>query len=147
MPTATAGFTAVLVDTSLWVHQLRKGGDRAKRDQVNALLRSGLAAWCPPVRLELWRGVGNEAERKTLRQYEALLPDYEITPPVWERAIQLADRGRAAGVTVPLADLLVFACATLHGLELAHDDSHFERLSQLEPGPARYPGSRSEESL
>src|SRR3990172_1110119 len=62
-----------LVDSSLWVHQLRKSGDPAKRDRVNALLESGEAAWCPPVRFELWRGVTNDAERKTLRRYEGLL--------------------------------------------------------------------------
>ena len=84
---------AVLVDSSLWVHQLRKSGDPAKRDRVNALLESGEAAWCPAVRLELWRGVTNDAERKTLRRYEALLPDYEISAEVWDRAIRLADRG------------------------------------------------------
>ena len=33
----------------------------AKRDRVNALLASGKAAWCPAVRLELWRGVTNDA--------------------------------------------------------------------------------------
>ena len=52
----------VLVDSSLWVHQLRKSGDPTKRDRVNALLDSGEAAWCPAVRLELWRGVTNDAE-------------------------------------------------------------------------------------
>lgn len=121
----------VLVDSSLWVHQLRKSGDPAKRDRVNALLTSGEAAWCPAVRLELWRGVTNDAERKTLRRYETLLPDYEISVEVWNRSIQLADRARASGVTVPLADLLTFACATIHGLEFAHDDSHFDELTKL----------------
>jgi predicted nucleic acid-binding protein len=123
---------AVLVDSSLWVHQLRKSGDPAKRERVNMLLQSGLATWCQPVRLELWRGVTNDVERKTLRHYEALLPDYEISSAVWERAVRLADRGRAAGVTVPLADLLIFACATEHGIHLAHDDSHFTQLEGLE---------------
>ena len=122
----------VLVDSSLWVHQLRKSGDPGKRDRVNALLESGEAAWCPAVRLELWRGVTNDAERKTLRRYEALLPDYEISAEVWKRSIQLADRGRAAGVTVPLSDLLIFACAEIHGLEVAHDDTHFDELATLE---------------
>ena len=122
----------VLVDSSLWVHQLRKSGDPAKRNRVNALLASGEAAWCPAVRLELWRGVTNDAERKTLRRYGSLLPDYEISPEVWTRSIQLADRARSSGVTVPLADLLIFACATIHGLELAHDDSHFDELTTLE---------------
>jgi len=123
---------AVLVDSSLWVHQLRKSGEPAKRDRVNALLESGAAAWCPPVRLELWRGVTNDAERKTLRRYEALLRDYEVTPEVWERAIRLADRGRASGITIPLADLLIFACAKIHGLDLAHDDAHFDELAKLD---------------
>jgi predicted nucleic acid-binding protein len=123
---------AVLVDSSLWVHQLRKSGDPAKRDRVNALLVNGEGAWCPVVRLELWRGVTNDAERKVLRRYEALLPDYEITTEVWERAIRLADRGRDAGVTTPLADLVIFACARVHGLELAHDDGHFDELARLD---------------
>jgi predicted nucleic acid-binding protein len=122
----------VLVDSSLWVHQLRKGGDLAKRQRVVALLQSGVAAWCPPVRLELWRGVTNDAERKTLRHYEATLPDYPILPAVWDRAVRLADRGRATGLTVPLADVLIFVCAKEHGLELAHDDVHFEQLTRLE---------------
>ncbi|MGH9386593.1 MAG: PIN domain-containing protein [Vicinamibacterales bacterium] len=121
----------VLVDSSLWVQQLRKSGDPAKRDRVNALLEAGEAAWCAPVRLELWRGVTNDAERKTLRRYEALLPDYEITVDTWERAIRLADRGRAAGVTAPLADLLIFACAALNDLEIAHDDEHLAALAKI----------------
>jgi predicted nucleic acid-binding protein len=122
----------VLVDSSLWVHQLRRSGDPAKRARVNALLESGEAAWCPPVRLELWRGVTSDAERKTLRRYEDLLPEYDITAEVWNRSIQLADRGRASGVTVPLADLLIFACARIHGLDVVHDDTHFDDLAKLE---------------
>ena len=123
---------AVLVDSSLWVHQLRRGGNPAKRSRVNVLLEQGEAAWCPVVRLELWRGVNNDAERKTLRRYESVLPDYEISADVWERAIQLADRGRAAGVTTPLADLLIYACARVHGLEVAHDDPHFDELAKID---------------
>jgi predicted nucleic acid-binding protein len=100
---------------------------------VNALLEAGEAAWCAPIRLELWRGVTNDSERNTLRRYEALLPDYEITAKTWTRAIQVAERGRAAGVTAPLADLLIFACAKLNDLEIAHDDAHFDALAKLEP--------------
>lgn len=122
----------VLVDSSMWVHQLRRAGDVTKRDRINALLEAGEAAWCPVVRLELWRGVTNDAERKTLRRYEALLPDYEITMETWDRAIRLADRGRAAGVRTPLADLLIFACAKLNDLEIAHDDEHFDALAKLD---------------
>jgi predicted nucleic acid-binding protein len=122
----------VLVDSSLWVHQLRRSGDAAKRGRVNALLESGDAAWCPAVRLELWRGVTNDAERRTLRRYESLVPDYEITADVWDRSMRLADRARGSGITVPLADLLIFACARAHGLMLAHDDAHFDALRSID---------------
>jgi predicted nucleic acid-binding protein len=122
----------VLVDSSMWVHQLRRSGDPARRGRVNALLEAGEAAWCPVVRLELWRGVTSDAERKTLRRYEALLPAYDITAETWELAIRLADRGRASGVTAPLADLLIFACAELNDLEIAHDDEHFDALAKLD---------------
>lgn len=121
----------VLVDSSLWVHQLRRSGNPALRDQVNSLLMAGRACWCPVVRLELWRGVTSDAERKALRAYESRLPDLPMTDDVWEAAIRLAERGRAAGVTVPLADLLIFACARTHGVELAHDDAHFDHLKSL----------------
>jgi predicted nucleic acid-binding protein len=128
---------AVLVDSSLWVHQFRKSGDPDKRARVEALLQAGMACWCPPVRLELWRGVTTDADRRALRRYEALLPNYDITTDVWERAIRLADHGRSAGVTVPMADLLVFACGKVHDLVIAHDDSHFDLLDRIgEPGEA-----------
>ena len=48
--------TALLVDTSAWIHFLRPEGDVAVRARVDAALRSGTARWCPVVRLELWNG-------------------------------------------------------------------------------------------
>jgi predicted nucleic acid-binding protein len=78
------------------------------------------------------RGVTSDVERKTLRRYETLLRDCAITPEVCDRAIRLADRGRASGVTLPLADLLIWACARVHGLDVAHDDAHFETLAALD---------------
>jgi predicted nucleic acid-binding protein len=35
-------------------------------------------------------------------------------------------------VTVPLADLIIFSCARIHGLAVAHDDTHFDQLAKLE---------------
>ena len=35
-------------------------------------------------------------------------------------------------ITVPLADLLVFACAKVHGVDVAQDDAHFDKLEKLE---------------
>ena len=80
--------------------------------------------WCPRASGSRQRAAGERRSR--------LVPDYEISADVGERVIRLGDRGRASGVSVPLSDLLVFACAKIHGLGIAHDDGHFDELAKLE---------------
>jgi len=124
-------FSVKIVDSSLWVHQLRRNGDPDRRARVETLLINGDAAWCAPVRLELWRGVRNLQERKTLRAYEATLPDFEVTRDAWRLATLTADRGRAAGLSFPFPDLLIFGCALFHGLEVEAADVHYEQMRSL----------------
>lgn len=119
-----------LVDTSLWIHQMRRTGDATLRKRVNDLLIAGEAAWCPLVRLELWAGVGNDRERNMLRQYEEIIPGYPIDNEVWQQACELATRCRRAGKTVPATDLLIAACARRHKADLEHADRHFDIIAK-----------------
>jgi hypothetical protein len=121
----------VLVDTSSWIHFLRRDGDRAVRERVDGLLRGGTAGWCPLVRLELWNGAGGERERKVLREFERRLPELAMTTEVWTEAFDLARRCRAAGVTVPATDLLIAACARHHGAALEQSDGDFEEIARV----------------
>lgn len=120
-----------LVDSSSWVHCLRRGGDPHVVNRVRQLLERGEAAWCPAVRLELWNGVGNENDRRALRDFEHTLPELAITDEVWAEACALASRCRKAGQTAPAIDVLIAACARHHGVEVDHADSHFEFLMTL----------------
>jgi len=114
-----------LVDTSSWVHLLRRSGDRVVAERVSGLLAEGEASWCEMVRLELWNGVGSELDRNNLRSLEQALPLLPITDEVWQLSCTLADKCRKNGKTVPAQDLLIAACARHYGLELEHDDSHY----------------------
>jgi predicted nucleic acid-binding protein len=120
-----------LVDTSAWIHQMRPKGDPAVRARVEALLQACQAAWCAMIRLEIWAGVGNDKERRTLREYAAVLPELPIDADVWQTAYELASRGRRAGNTIPVSDILIFACAQQHGVEVEHADAHFDLLERL----------------
>lgn len=131
--------TALLVDTSAWIHFLRPEGDVAVRARVDAALRSGTARWCPVVRLELWNGAGGERERKALRQFERLVPELAIDAEVWGEACELARRCRAAGVTVAATDVLIAACARHHGARLEHADSDFDAIGSAVPPSERGP--------
>ena len=120
-----------LIDTSAWIHQMREKGDPAVRARVETLLRAGEAAWCDMVRLEIWSGVGNERERRALREYEAVVPTLPTDAGVWRAACDLASRARRAGKTVPASDVLICACARRHGVPIEHADAHFDMLAEL----------------
>src|SRR5512140_1628791 len=120
-----------LVDTSCWVQAFRRQGDPAVRARLVALVTAGDAAWCAPVRLELWAGIGNDNERRILREFEQVIPEFAVTGEVWQQACDLADLGRRHGKSFPVTDLLVAACAWHHRVELEHADRHFDELAQL----------------
>src|SRR5262245_28363191 len=89
-----------LVDSSAWVHCLRRGGQADIVDRVRPLMENGEAAWCPAIRLE-WNGVGDESDRRIPRGFEETLPELPITDEVWAAACALASRCRKAGKTAP----------------------------------------------
>lgn len=120
-----------LVDSSAWIHCLRRRGAPEVVERVRRLLETGEAAWCPPVRLELWNGAGDEADRRALRDFERTLPELPVTDEVWAAACELAVRCRKAGKTAPAIDVLIAACARHHGVDVEHADHHFEFLTTL----------------
>jgi len=121
----------VMIDTSSWTHALRRGGDQTVRDRVHHLLDSGTAAWCDMVRLELWNGVRNDAERQGLLRLDGNLLKLPISSEIWEKASELASRARNQGLTVPAADVLIFACAIHYGLGIEHMDRHYDLLAAM----------------
>jgi predicted nucleic acid-binding protein len=119
-----------LVDTSAWIDALREDGDAAIAGAVRELAADGEAVLCDLVRVELWNGAGGDAEKKLLRELERELECLPTTQQVWATARELARACRAKGVTVPATDLVVAACARVHGLPLVHHDSHFEQIAR-----------------
>jgi len=122
----------VLVDSSSWVAALRQSGKDEVRQRVLSLLAAGQAAWCDPVRLELWNGARGDHERRILRLQDDKLPRLPIDEAVWDLSMELAKRSRDVGLTVPAVDLIIAACARRHGVALEHDDRHLVRLMELQ---------------
>ena len=120
-----------LIDTTFWVQAMRRKGDAVIREKMTFLVESGQAAWCAPVRLELWAGIGPGGERSMLRQFEQVIPELPINDEVWEMACGFAERGRAQGKTFPSNDLLIAACAVWNKVELEHADKHFDEILKL----------------
>jgi predicted nucleic acid-binding protein len=119
-----------LVDTSSWIEYLR-GRDSEAGDNVESLFLSGAAVWCDMTLVELWHGVRGAKEKHELAEMEKEVTRVPVDESVWRLATRLALRCREKGLTVPTSDIVIAACATIHGLELEHCDKHFDDILPL----------------
>lgn len=120
----------VLVDTSAWLHALRKESVPAIKSRVDELLKDNLVVTTPMVKLELLGGTRTDKEFRRLKAYLDALDDVEIGDGEWERAYELSFNLRRKGLTIPYTDILIAACALTAGLTLMHVDAHFDAISK-----------------
>jgi predicted nucleic acid-binding protein len=120
-----------LIDTSAWIHALRRDGDEDLRSQVASHVASGSAVLCDLVLLELWNGARGAQEQKALRGLERDLEKVETSAEVWDLAVDLARKCRTAGVSAPATDLLIASIARHHRVPLLHRDGHFDLIDNV----------------
>ncbi len=120
-----------LVDTSSWIEALRVDGDPDVTKRVFTLMSEGSAVLCDMVILELWNGARGEKEKQGLTELEEGLRFCSIDGSVWKTAKDLARTCRSRRLTIPTTDLLIFACAKRHDVELEHCDEHFTVLEEV----------------
>jgi len=119
----------VLVDSSAWIESLRRHGDMQVKLAVEGLLEAYEAQWCSPVRLEVLGGARME-ERARLGKCFAVIPYRACREDDWDRAVALAWRLRAKGLTVPWLDVLIAAIAIHDGVRLYAIDAHFGEIAK-----------------
>jgi predicted nucleic acid-binding protein len=122
-----------LVDTSSWVEYLRDRESGAG-DSVEVLVLSGEAAWCDMTLVELWHGVRGSREKRELAEMENEIERMPVDAAVWRLASKLALRCREKGITVPVSDIVIAACAVTHKMELEHCDKHFDDILPIAKG-------------
>lgn len=118
----------VLVDSSAWIESLRRDGDMGVKLAVEGLLEAYEAQWCSPVRLEVLGGA-RIGERARLSELFSVIPYRPCREDDWERAVALAWRLRANGLTVPWLDVLIAAIAIHDGVRVYTIDAHFQQIA------------------
>ncbi|MDD5262456.1 MAG: PIN domain-containing protein [Methylacidiphilales bacterium] len=91
----------------------------------------GEAAWCDITLVELWHGVRGAREKRELAEMENEIEHIGVDAATWRLAFRLALHCRGKGLTVPISDIVIAACAVAYGLELEHCDKHFNELLPL----------------
>lgn len=118
----------ILIDSSVWVEVSRKSGDESLKAELAALLRAGRTAMAWPVWVELHQGAKGQREEENLQGWREVSHWLEFDDACWVEAAKTARACLRAGINVPFGDVLVFACATRHGVELLERDRHFAMI-------------------
>jgi predicted nucleic acid-binding protein len=117
-----------LVDTSSWIHYLRRDGEAEMKEKVRSLLLDGAAVLCPVVIAELWMGAGSKKDQDDLTDLSAVLRCLPMSEEVWDCSFRIARICRAKETPVPSSDLMIASCAISHGVKTLAKDKHFETL-------------------
>jgi len=131
----------LLVDTSVWIDQLRGAQTLATRF-LEARDASEDLALTAMIYLEILQGAASD---KSFEQIKGILLTYSLLEPgegleTYELAAHLYRRARRAGFTVrKTSDCLIAAIALEHGALLVHNDRDFHALGQVEPHLQLYP--------
>lgn len=118
----------ILIDSSVWVAVSRKGGDEALKKEVGDLLEHGTTAMAWPIWVELYQGAKGRREEENLQGWRELSQWLEFDNDCWMAAAEIGRCCLRAGVNVPFSDVLIFACARRHGVELLERDRHFAMI-------------------
>ena len=118
-----------LIDTSAWISYFHQKHNSPISEKVAHSISTQTAGICEMVLLELRKGSGTFHKRK-LELVESVSMNFSIDSEVWNYSYKFAELLRSKGTPVPNSDILIFATASRYGLELIHQDKHFEMMKE-----------------
>jgi predicted nucleic acid-binding protein len=120
---------SVMIDSSWYVAQARKGNDPLKELVWAAEDRDIVV--CGMVIAEVGRGI---RERRFLDRYTAAWEQMLYIPSTqnrWRETLQLAWHLDRKGIVLPIQDLHIAACALHIGAVILTEDKHFQQIPGL----------------
>ena len=122
-----------LVDTSVWIHALRRTGCPAIRDLLRPLIVEDRAAITEWILLELMTGLSRSEQKDDLLRRFAPVTNIPFEAAWWQKAWEYAASLRMKGVSPTAADCFIATVAIHHNVELIHCDADFEQMTSILP--------------
>jgi predicted nucleic acid-binding protein len=129
-----------LIDTSLWIEALRRGGSAIARQAVADIVESGLALVNGLIVSEVLKGARDETDYEHLLTVLGATTTIPFTAATWARTARLGFDLQRVGVTIPTVDLAIASSALEEGFTLMHRDRHFTLIAAHAPLQEVYVG-------
>lgn len=123
----------VLVDTSIWSLALRRKNDLQNVivSELSDLIRETRVRIIGPIRQEVLSGVKDLRQFQQLRNQLRSFPDLEIHEEEFERAAEIFNRCRSAGIQGSNTDFLICSTAEIQNLSVFTTDQDFLRYQKF----------------
>ena len=115
--------TKILVDTSIWIEYFKANKEVLEiiHDRKNyEIFIAG------PIITELIQGLKTEKEKAKFSMCIDAIPKLPLNDTIWVDAGNYGNTLRRSGVTIPLADLIIFTMACKYNCSLFSLDKHFK---------------------
>ena len=119
--------TRIIVDTTIWIEFFRDP-QLTHSNHLKDLLRQQRVVMVGMVLAEIVQGVKDPKEARLVLASFKKLPYSEMTRDRWQQAGEISASLRKKGMTIPLSDLIIAACALAQGCEVYTLDPHFKRI-------------------
>ncbi len=116
----------VLVDTSVWMHALRRRGNAEIRSQLRGLVVGGETAITEWILLELMTGLSRPEKGRDLLERFSPVHCISFRPEWWMKACGLAAALRRDGMSPGATECLIATVAIESSVPLIHCDEDFE---------------------
>ncbi|MCI0416898.1 PIN domain-containing protein [bacterium] len=123
----------VLVDTSVWSLALRRKKSSQQEVIVNEfaeLIRETRVRIIGPIRQEILSGLRDQKQFELLRTRLRAFPDLELHEEIFERAAEIFNACRKAGIQGSNTDFLICAVAEHNDLAIFTTDQDFHRYQK-----------------
>jgi predicted nucleic acid-binding protein len=119
----------VLVDSSVFIHYLRRGNDPSVRLQELFPLSSLFT--CGFIRLEVLRGIKFPPIHQSTSDFMDVMQNVPTDNRLWEEASTLAWELDRSGIVLPSQDIVIAACARRAEAAVHSRDKHFKKIPNL----------------
>jgi predicted nucleic acid-binding protein len=122
----------VLVDTSIWSLALRRktGGQADIIQELEQLIRETRVRIIGPIRQEILSGIKNQKQFDLLKNRLRAFPDIHLQEEIFERAAEIFNACRKAGIQGSNTDFLICSAAEQHDVAIFTTDQDFRRYQK-----------------
>ena len=119
----------VLVDSSVYIHLLRKGVDPVAA--LQAEYGSIDIVTCGIIKVEVLRGIRNLKARTQMETFFSLCLNVPSHNSIWDSTVELAWALERSGQVIPATDILIAVSALHVGASVLTLDQHFSVVPRL----------------